>query len=85
MKESHPYSKNPLLDEILKPRRMAFIVNPKAGTRLQNSLSKNLDLHLNHRLFEYKTFFTERAGHATEEKEPRAWGTGLWVGVCGGV
>ncbi len=84
MKESHPYSKNPLLDEILKPRRMAFIVNPKAGTRLQNSLSKNLDLHLNHRLFEYKTFFTERPGHATElAREAVAAGFEIVVAVGG--
>lgn len=84
MKESHPFSKNPLLDEILQPRRIAFIVNPKAGTRLQNSIRENLEKHLSHRIFTYQTLFTEKSGHATElARQAAANGFDVVVAVGG--
>ena len=66
MNDAHPYIKNDLLADLLRPRRMAFIVNPKAGTNLQRHIRESVDKHLNHRRFEYGFKFTERAGHARE-------------------
>lgn len=66
METSHPVIKNELLAELLRPKRMVFIVNPKAGTRLQNRIRESIDRHLDHRKFEYGIWHTERAGHATE-------------------
>ena len=66
MNDAHPYIKNDFLADLLRPRRMAFIVNPKAGTNLQRHIRESVDKHLNHRRFEYGFKFTERAGHARE-------------------
>lgn len=66
MHESHPFTKEGLLAELLRPRRIMFIVNPKAGTNLQRHVRASVDKHLNHKKFEYGFSFTERAGHAGE-------------------
>ncbi len=63
---AHPVIKNPLLAELLKPQRIAFIVNPRAGQQLQRHLRDHVNRHLNHRKFEYGIWMTEYAGHATE-------------------
>lgn len=64
MNESHPVIKNALLAEILKPKRIVFIVNPKAGTNAQKHIRERVDRHLDHRKFEYGIWLTEKAGHA---------------------
>lgn len=46
--------------------RTVFIVNPKAGARLQNRLHQNLREYLDVRRFEYDIWFTEKRGHAAE-------------------
>lgn len=66
MQESHPVIKNKLLAELLRPKRILFIVNPKAGTNLQKHIRESVEKHLNHRKFEYGFRFTERAEHAKE-------------------
>ena len=66
MRESHPVIKDDLLSDLLQPKRIVFIVNPKAGTNLQRHIHDSVDKHLNHRRFEYGFRFTERAEHARE-------------------
>ena len=66
MQESHPYIKEGLLAELLRPKRILFIVNPKAGTNLQRHIRESVDKYLNHRKFEYGFRFTERSQHARE-------------------
>lgn len=66
MQESHPVIKNEFLAGLLGPKRIAFIVNPKAGTNLQRHIHESVDKYLNHRKFEYGFRFTERAQHAKE-------------------
>lgn len=66
MESSHPVIKSELLAELLRPKRTVFIVNPKAGTRLQRRIRESIDRHLDHRKFEYGIWHTEQAGHATE-------------------
>lgn len=63
---SHPYSKHAILDEVFKPKRIVFIVNPKAGTNIQKNIRESVDRNLNHRKFEYGIWHTEHAGHAAE-------------------
>jgi len=69
MQESHPYIKEGLLAELLRPKRILFIVNPKAGTNLQKHIRDSVDKYLNHRKFEYGFRFTERSQHARELAE----------------
>lgn len=69
MQESHPYRKEGLLAELLRPKRIVFIVNPKAGTNLQRHIRESVDKYLNHKRFEYGFRFTERAQHAKELAE----------------
>lgn len=69
MQESHPYIKEGLLAELLRPKRILFIVNPKAGTNLQRHIRDSVDKYLNHRKFEYGFRFTERSQHARELAE----------------
>jgi YegS/Rv2252/BmrU family lipid kinase len=84
MKDAHPYRSNPLLDLALAPRRVAFVVNPKAGTNLQRHIRESVDKHLNHRRFVYGFKFTERPGHAQElAKEAVAEGYDIVVAVGG--
>ncbi len=69
MQESHPVIKNELLAYMLRPRRIVFIVNPKAGTNLQKHIRDSVDKHLNHKKFEYGIWLTEQEGHAAELAE----------------
>jgi diacylglycerol kinase (ATP) len=66
MDQARPFSKNEFLDQLLRPKRIAFIVNPKAGTNLQRNIEEGVDKHLNHRNFTHGFKYTERAGHAFE-------------------
>ncbi len=66
MQESHPYIKNELLAEILKPKRIVFIVNPRAGTNLQRNIRSSVESQLDHKKFVYGIWHTESAGHAIE-------------------
>lgn len=66
MKEAHPVLTNPLLEVVLRPQRIVFIVNPNSGTRMQSRIKESVDRFLNHRKFEYAIWYTERPGHATE-------------------
>ncbi len=75
---------NPILADILRPRRMVFIVNPMSGTKTQRNIRQFIDTQLNHRLFEYVVWETERAGHATElAKKAVAEGFEIVVAVGG--
>jgi len=66
MDESHPVIKNAFLAELMAPKRIVFIVNPKAGTNMQKRIGESVDKHLDHRKFVYAIWFTERPGHAAE-------------------
>lgn len=66
MNAAQPVIKNAFLAELLRPARLVFIINPKAGTRMQTRLRDSIDRFLNHRKFEYSIWHTEYAGHATE-------------------
>lgn len=66
MQRSHPYMKSGFLTELLSPKRISFIVNPKAGTNLQKHIRESVEKHLNHDQFEYGFKYTEHAGHARE-------------------
>ncbi len=66
MQRSHPYMKSGFLTELLSPKRISFIVNPKAGTNLQKHIRESVEKYLNHDQFEYGFKFTEHAGHARE-------------------
>jgi YegS/Rv2252/BmrU family lipid kinase len=84
MKEAHPYSKNPLLDALLQPKRIVFIVNPKAGTNMQRRISESVDKHLNHQKFVYGIWYTEHVGHAAElTRKAREEGYDIVVAVGG--
>jgi diacylglycerol kinase (ATP) len=54
------------MEEMRRPRRIVFIVNPKAGTNIQKNIRTNVDRYLDHRKFEYGIWHTEKAGHAAE-------------------
>ncbi len=66
MDQSHPVIKSEFLEDILRPKRIVFIVNPKAGTNLQKHIRQSVEQHLDHRRFIYGIWHTERAGHAAE-------------------
>jgi len=66
MQRSHPYMKSEFLTELLSPKRISFIVNPKAGTNLQKHIRESVEKYLNHDYFEYGFKYTEHAGHARE-------------------
>lgn len=84
MQESHPVIKSEFLAGLLRPKRIVFIVNPKAGTNLQKHIRESVEKHLNHRKFEYGFRFTERAGHAkTLALEAVAEGYEIVVAVGG--
>ncbi|MFN8301443.1 MAG: diacylglycerol kinase family protein [Saprospiraceae bacterium] len=65
-KDSHPVIKNAFLEELMRPQRIVFIVNPKAGVNIQRRIRTSVDQHLNHRRFEYGIWHTEFAGHGTQ-------------------
>jgi len=64
MQKSHPFIKNELLAYLLRPKRVMFIVNPKAGTNLQKHIRESVDKYLDHKKFEYGICRTEQEGHA---------------------
>ena len=66
MDQAHPVIKHSFLDHLLRPKRIVFIVNPKAGTNLQKHIQKSVDKYLDHRNFTYGIWHTEKAGHAAE-------------------
>jgi diacylglycerol kinase (ATP) len=66
MELAHPFIKNEFLADLLKPKRIVFIVNPKAGTNMQARIRESVNLHLNHKKFEYGIWFTKHSGHATD-------------------
>jgi diacylglycerol kinase (ATP) len=66
MEIAQPYIKNEFLADLLKPKRIVFIVNPKAGTNMQARIRESVNQNLNHKKFEYGIWFTEYSGHATE-------------------
>lgn len=66
MQASHPVIKNELLAYLLRPQRVMFIVNPKAGTNLQKHIRESVDQYLDHKKFEYGICRTEQEGHAGE-------------------
>lgn len=66
MQQSHPVIKNEFMEYLLRPKRVVFIVNPKAGTNLQKNIATQVDKNLNHRRFEYAIWKTEHGGHGFE-------------------
>jgi len=66
MQSSHPVLKNEFLEELFRPKRMLFIVNPKAGTNLQKNIGDAVDKHLNHKRFVYGIQRSEYPGHGYE-------------------
>ncbi|MDX2133768.1 MAG: diacylglycerol kinase family lipid kinase [Saprospiraceae bacterium] len=66
MEKSHPIAPQGIWTEALKPRRILFIVNPKAGRPWRRHLDRSVDQYLNHRKFEYGIRVTEAPGHGTE-------------------
>lgn len=64
MRESHPVIKNELLAYLLRPKRIVFIVNPKAGTNVQKRFREHLEKYLDHKKYEYGIWLTEQEGHA---------------------
>ncbi len=66
MEKSHPMEPQGIWTEALKPRRILFVVNPKAGKPWRRHLSRSVDQHLNHRKFEYGIRVTEAPGHGVE-------------------
>lgn len=84
MEDTHPIIRNEWLDDLMPPRDIAFIVNPRSGTNLQKNIRAHVDKHLNHRRFRYGFKFTEHAGHATElAREAVAEGCQIVVAVGG--
>jgi diacylglycerol kinase (ATP) len=84
MNQSHPVIKSALLAEILKPRKMVFIVNPKAGTNVQKRIRESVNKYLDHHKFTYGIWFTEKAGHAPElVRRAEAEGYNIVVAVGG--
>ncbi|MBK9337067.1 MAG: diacylglycerol kinase family lipid kinase [Lewinellaceae bacterium] len=84
MEQAHPVIKSAFLEDILRPKRIVFIVNPKAGTNLQRHIRKSVEQHLDHKKFIYGIWHTERAGHAAElARQAQAEGYDIVVAVGG--
>lgn len=84
MHHSSPYIKNDLIAALLRPRRIAFIVNPMAGTNLQRHIRESVEKHLSPKHFEYEFKFTEHPGHARElAREAAAEGFDIVAAVGG--
>lgn len=84
MKQSHPVIKSAFIEDILRPKRIVFIVNPKAGTNLQRHIKKSVEQFLDHKKFIYGIWHTEHAGHAAElTRQARAEGYDIVVAVGG--
>lgn len=65
-KDAHPVIKHAFLEDMLRPRRIVFIVNPKAGVNMQKRIRDSVDQNLNHRRFEYGIWHTEGPGHGAD-------------------
>ncbi|MBK8967548.1 MAG: diacylglycerol kinase family lipid kinase [Saprospiraceae bacterium] len=84
MDQSHPVIKHTFLDTLLRPKRIVFIVNPKAGTNLQKHIRGSVEKHLDHRSFTYGIWHTEKPGHAAElARKAQAEGYDIVVAVGG--
>ncbi|MBK6930416.1 MAG: diacylglycerol kinase family lipid kinase [Saprospirales bacterium] len=84
MNQSHPVIQNDVLEGFLGPRRIVFIVNPKAGVNLQKHIRESVEHHLDHRKFIYGIWHTEKAGHAAElARKAREEGYDIVVAVGG--
>lgn len=84
MKDSHPVIKNKLLDALLEPKKIQFIVNPHAGLGWEKRVGKSVEKWLDHRKFEYSLRFTEYSGHATQlAREAAQAGIDVVVAVGG--
>ena len=84
MQKSHPVIKNEFLDELFPPKRIVFIVNPKAGTNLQKHIGEAVEKHLNHKRFVYGIWPSEYPGHGFElAKKAVAEGYDIVVAVGG--
>lgn len=80
----HPVIKNELLAYLLRPRRIAFIVNPKAGTRAQKHIRSSVEKYLDHKKFEYGIWLTKQEGHAADlARKAHAEGYEIVVAVGG--
>lgn len=66
MQSSHPVQKSEFQEYLFQPKRIVFIVNPKAGTNLQKNIGRALDKNLNHKRFIYSIWPSEYAGHGFE-------------------
>jgi YegS/Rv2252/BmrU family lipid kinase len=66
MEQSHPIEKNDFLKSLAPAKRIAFIVNPRAGTNLQRNIGDAVERYLNHKRFIYGIWFTEHPGHGYE-------------------
>lgn len=66
MQSAHPVQKSDFQEYLFQPKRIVFIVNPKAGTNLQKNIGKAIDKHLNHKRFIYSLWPSEYAGHGFE-------------------
>jgi diacylglycerol kinase (ATP) len=66
MREAHPYQKNTILDQLLEPELICFIVNPHAGSSVKTQFPDYLDQYLNHRKYTYGVRYTDKPGHAKE-------------------
>jgi YegS/Rv2252/BmrU family lipid kinase len=80
----HPVIKSELLTYLLRPRRIVFIVNPKAGTQIQKHIRSSVEKHLDHKRFEYGIWLTEQEGHAADlARKAQAEGYEIVVAVGG--
>ncbi len=66
MEASHPFKTNEFLEYLSRPKRVVFIVNPRAGTNLQKHIGEAVDKYLNHRRFVYSIWSTAYPGHGYE-------------------
>lgn len=84
MQRSHSSIHDEFPATLPRPKRIVFIVNPKAGTNLQKHIRESVEAYLDHDKFEYDFRFTERAEHAKElAQEAVAEGCEIVVAVGG--
>ncbi|MFZ4634699.1 MAG: diacylglycerol/lipid kinase family protein [Saprospiraceae bacterium] len=84
MEHAHPVEPEGFWTDVLRPRQMLFIVNPKAGKQWQKHLRQSVDKFLDHRKFEYGIVVTDAPGHGAElAKNAAAEGYEVVVAVGG--
>jgi diacylglycerol kinase (ATP) len=66
MKDAHPIEPQGFWTDVLRPVKVKFIVNPRAGTRWRKHLSQSVDKYLDHKKFTYGISTTEGRGHGTQ-------------------